>query len=133
MRYFLYSLFIVLIFFNPLAARADDAAMSSEDLMASLKGATPASVIKDATLMTMADMKVLRKGTNGWTCMVNGGVPMCVDEVGLEWVHALMSKSPPPEKISLIYMLKGDASVSNTIPSPRRRRPTAIGSRPAPI
>jgi len=123
MRYFLYSLFLVIVFFNPPAARANDAAMSSEDLMASLNGAAPASVIKDATLMTMADMKVLRKGTNGWTCMVNGGVPMCVDEVGLEWVHALMSKSPPPEKIGLIYMLKGDAGVSNTDPFAKAETP----------
>jgi hypothetical protein len=95
-------------------ARADDPAMSAEDLMTSLKGAAPDSLIKDATLMNMAGMTVVKKGTNGWTCMVHGGVPMCVDDVALDWVHALMSKSAPPEKVGLIYMLKGDAGVSNT-------------------
>jgi hypothetical protein len=123
MRFAVYTAIPATTLFAVPQARADDPAMSAEDLMASLKGAAPDSLIKDATLMNMADMTVVKKGKNGWTCMVHGGVPMCVDDVGLDWVHALMSKSAPPEKIGLIYMLKGDAGVSNTDPFAKAETP----------
>jgi hypothetical protein len=123
MRFALYLLMLTFVLLSAPEVRADDAAMSAEDLTASLKGAAPDSLIKHATLMNMADMAVVRKGTNGWTCMVHGGVPMCVDDVGLDWVHGLMSKSAPPEKIGLIYMLKGDAGVSNTDPFAKAETP----------
>jgi hypothetical protein len=95
----------------------------ADDLTSKLKGAAPANLIADASLMDMAQMKVIREGSNGWTCMVHGGVPMCVDAVGLEWVHALMAKATPPEKTGLIYMLKGDAGASNTDPFAKAETP----------
>src|SRR5437773_1039686 len=49
----------------------------------SAMSAGPAVIAKDATIMDMPSMKVLRKGTNGWTCIPDGpspGVdPMCLD------------------------------------------------------
>jgi len=34
----------------------------------------------------------------------------------MEFIHALMSHQPPPDKIGLSYMLAGDAGASNTDP-----------------
>ena len=43
--------------------------------------------------------------------------PMCVDENGLLWLHALMAKESPPEgKIGLGYMLQGETAASNIDP-----------------
>jgi hypothetical protein len=55
-------------------------------------------------------------GTNGWTCMDPGGAPMCADAGGVEWIKAYMAKGDAPQKLGFIYMLKGDAGVSNTDP-----------------
>jgi hypothetical protein len=83
--------------------------------------AAPAVVAKDATVMDMATMKVLRPGTNGWTCIPDGpspGVdPMCLDKNGMEWADAWMHhKDPPKDKMALGYMLMGGSDASNTDP-----------------
>ena len=45
-------------------------------------------------------MAVLRKGANGWSCMdPDGTAPMCADANAMEWLHALMSKGPAPQKL----------------------------------
>jgi hypothetical protein len=112
---------------KPQAAKAapppDDAA-----LIKSATAAAPAEVSKDATVMN-ADMKVIRQGTNGWTCMPDmahtpGTDPMCVDKNGMEWVHAWAKKAVPPKgKMGLGYMLMGGSDASNTDP---------FASKPAP-
>ena len=45
-----------------------------------------------------ATMKPLRKGTNGWTCIPDlprhpGPDPMCLDQNGMEWANAWMTKT----------------------------------------
>jgi len=53
----------------------------------------PPSVAKDATILDRVDVakaKVLRKGTNGWTCLPDdpgspGNDPQCLDKNGWEW------------------------------------------------
>ncbi|MGO4843792.1 hypothetical protein AB4144_67090, partial [Rhizobiaceae sp. 2RAB30] len=73
--------------------------------------AAPEAVGKNAAVVNW-DMKTLREGTNGFTCIPDDPTtpsddPMCTDENGMAWMHALMSKSTPPEgKIAFAYMLK---------------------------
>jgi hypothetical protein len=83
--------------------------------------AAPAAIAKDAAVVDMPSMKVLKPGTNGWTCIPDGpspGVdPMCLDKNGMEWAGALMSKTDPPkDKMAIGYMLMGGSDASNTDP-----------------
>jgi hypothetical protein len=83
--------------------------------------AAPAAIAKDATVVDMPSMKVLRKGTNGWTCLPDGpspGVdPMCLDKNGMAWADAWMHhKDPPKDKMAIGYMLMGGSDASNTDP-----------------
>ena len=96
--------------------------------IASALSAAPAAVSKDATVMDMATMKVLRQGTNGWTCIPDGpspGVdPMCLDKNGMEWADAWMHhKDPPKDKMGFGYMLMGGSDASNTDPFAERPNP----------
>ena len=91
------------------------------DKIKSAMSAAPLAVAQGATVMDMATMKVIKQGTNGWTCFADGpspGVdPMCLDKNGLEWAHALMNKQPPPkDKMGFGYMLAGGSDASNTDP-----------------
>jgi hypothetical protein len=100
-------------------AKAQYATMSDKELMTDLKGAAPQSVIEHATIVNMgsdSEMKVIREGSNGWTCMDPGGAPMCADQAAMEWAKAWQEKGPAPQKTGFIYMLKGDTGASNTDP-----------------
>lgn len=101
---------------GPVAPPATDA-----DKIKSALSAAPAAIAKDATVVDMPSMKVLRKGTNAWTCIPDGpspGVdPMCLDKNGMAWADAWMNhKDPPKEKMALGYMLMGGSDASNTDP-----------------
>jgi hypothetical protein len=66
-------------------------------------------------------MRTLREGTNNFTCMADdptpGKNPMCLDENGMAWAHAWMTKTEPPkDKVGFGYMLAGGATPSNTDP-----------------
>ena len=87
----------------------------------SAMSAAPDFVAQGATIMDMTSMKVIKSGTNGWTCFPDGpspGVdPMCLDKNGLDWAHALMTKqAPPKDKMGFGYMLAGGSDASNTDP-----------------
>jgi hypothetical protein len=100
-------------------AAAQRAAVTDQELMDILKDAAPAAVLKGATILNMGadgQMKAIKAGTNGWTCMDPGGAPMCADEAAMEWAKAWKSKGPAPQKLGLIYMLNGDNGTSNTDP-----------------
>jgi hypothetical protein len=102
-------------------ASAQHPSMSDQEVLESIKGAAPPNVVENATVMNMGSdgkMKVIREGSNGWTCMDPGGAPMCADKGGLEWGEAYMAKGPAPEKLGFIYMLRGDTGtgISNTDP-----------------
>jgi hypothetical protein len=101
---------------GPVAPPTTDAAKIKSAL-----AAAPAAVSKDATVMDMETMKVLRKGTNGWTCMTDGPSPgtdpMCLDKNAMEWAEAWMHhKDPPKDKMGFGYMLMGGSDASNTDP-----------------
>ena len=92
---------------GPVTPPATDA-----DKIRSALSAAPAAIAKDATVMDMPSMKVLRKGTNGWTCFPDGpspGVdPMCTDKNGMEWADAWTHhKDPPKDKMAIGYMING--------------------------
>ena len=108
---------------TPKAAAA--AAPTDAELIKSAMSAAPAAVGKGATIVAMeADgkMRVLRKGTNGFTCMPDnpatpGPDPMCGDANAMEWVHAWVGhKTPAAGKVGLMYMLEGGTDASNTDP-----------------
>ena len=96
-------------------------AAPSVDPIASAVAAAPQSIGQAATVMSL-DMKVLRKGTNGWTCFPDdpgtpGNDPMCFDKNGMAWMTALMQHKPPPKGlVGLSYMLQGGSDASNLDP-----------------
>jgi len=100
--------------------------VSDAELMELIKGAAPPAVLENATVLNMADdgsMKVIKKGSNGWTCMDPAGSPMCADAGGMEWGQAYMTKGAAPQKLGFIYMLRGDNGASNTDPYAKGETP----------
>jgi hypothetical protein len=107
------------------------AAASDEQLIKSAMSAAPAAISKNATIIAMDEhgkMRVLRKGSNGFTCMPDnpttpGPDPMCMDKNALEWATAWMEKkSPVVGKVGFMYMLAGGTDASNT--DPYAQKPT---------
>ena len=83
-------------------------------------GAAPPSLARAAAVIGH-DGKLLRKGSNGWTCMPDlpntpGRDPMCFDQAGMAWAQAWMSHKAPPPGVGLAYMLKGGSDPSNLDP-----------------
>ena len=108
---------------GPVAPPTTDA-----DKIKSALSAAPAAIASGATVMDMPTMKVLRPGTNGWTCLPDGpspGVdPMCLDKNGMEWAGAWMAhKDPPKDKMAIGYMLMGGSDASNTDPFAEKPSP----------
>ena len=95
------------------------------EMIVSATSAAPDAVSKDAMVVTMDEkmqMRTLRPGTNGWTCMPDmpnspGIDPMCMDKNGMEWAGAWMShKDPPKNAMAIGYMLMGGSDASNADP-----------------
>jgi hypothetical protein len=97
------------------------AAASDEELIKNAISAAPEAVGKNAAVMNW-DMKILREGTNGFTCMPDDtntttiNDPMCVDKNGLAFIMAIMEKKEPPPGVGFGYMLQGGGSASNADP-----------------
>jgi hypothetical protein len=94
-------------------------------LILSAMQAAPASVSRDATIVAMGahgEMRTLRRGSNGFTCMPDspttpGPDPMCMDANAMAWAMAWMGHSaPPPNTVGLMYMLAGGTDASNVDP-----------------
>lgn len=111
----------------PAAARATGPVTpptTDADMIASALSAAPEAVSRGAAVIAMdakMQMRTLRPGTNGWTCMPDrpspGVDPMCLDKNGLEWANARMAHTnPPAEKVGFAYMLMGGSDASNTDP-----------------
>jgi hypothetical protein len=109
-----------LVVLVPAAAQAQNGdAMSPSDYIAKVSQAAPAPVVKGATIVQMqkdGTMKTLQTGSNGFTCMVVGGDPMCADKNAMAWGMALMTHKTPPDVVGFAYMLAGDNGASNTDP-----------------
>lgn len=101
-------------------AHADEAKIKSA------LSAGPDSLTKNAAIQDW-DGTVLRKGTNGWTCLPdipdNGGTdPWCVDKTWLAFLDALgKNEAPTVEGLGIGYMLAGDAPVSNLRPTDKEK------------
>jgi hypothetical protein len=101
------------------------ASTDHSDPLASAMAAAPTSIGSKASIVqAQADgsMKMLRQGSNGWTCMPDnpqtpGHDPMCMDANGLKWAQAWMAhKDPPTGAVGLMYMLEGGSDASNRNP-----------------
>jgi hypothetical protein len=93
--------------------------MTDAEYAAKALAAAPKSIADGAAVVRMADdgsMKSIRKGTNGFTCMIIGTDRMCNDANSMAFMDAVMKKTAPPEKIGISYMLAGDEGASNTDP-----------------
>jgi len=122
-----YNMRLVMLCAVLVASHATYAAeeMSEQQAIKSATAAAPKAVGDYATVVTFdskGNMKTLRKGTNGFTCMPDnpgspGTDPMCLDKNGWEWALAWMSKkNPQTGKIGFGYMLQGGSDASNDDP-----------------
>jgi len=99
-------------------------------LIASAMSAAPPAIAAKATIIDMGSkgMRVVRKGTNGFTCMADnpatpGPDPMCGDANAMAWADAWINrKTPDPQKVGFLYMLAGGTDASNT--DPHAEKPT---------
>jgi hypothetical protein len=111
--------------FSQTAGMSQPAASSDADLIKSAMAAAPAAVSEHATIINLdAQMQIrtLREGTNGWTCLPDapttpGVDPMCLDRNAFQWMQAYMAKQDPPkDMIGFGYMLMGGSDASNDDP-----------------
>lgn len=120
------SALLLSVFIGTMSVGATQAAAPKTDAakIENAMTAAPPAVSRNASVVEMNEdgsMKELRKGTNGWTCVPDdpstpGNDPMCLDPSAMEWLHAYLAKSPPPDKIGFIYMLQGGWDFSNLDP-----------------
>jgi hypothetical protein len=104
------------------------AAMTPEQKIANAVSAGPTAISGEATVLDWPardgeNPVVLRKGTNGWTCLpdmptTEGSDPMCLDDVWMNWVEAYSTKTTPQiTKVGIGYMIApGGSHGSNTDP-----------------
>lgn len=93
--------------------------LSDPQYIARASSAAPIEVAKDAAIVRMdanGKMTTVRQGKNGFSCMVIGSETMCADANSMVFFDAWMKHQPPPDKLGLTYMLKGDEGASNTDP-----------------
>jgi hypothetical protein len=104
---------------------------TDDELIASAMKAAPKNVAENATIVApdaKGEMRTLRKGTNGFTCMPDnpetpGPDPMCWDKNAGDWIDAyLKHKTPPTGRTGFMYMLAGGTDASNT--DPYAKKPT---------
>lgn len=94
---------------------------SAFEKIARAQSAAHPAISADATIMDV-DGTILKKGSNGWTCMPGTKPgdkhPMCNDAVWGE-LMAAASKGEDftTDKIGISYMMQGDAHVSNSDPA----------------
>ena len=93
--------------------------LSDRAYMAEALSAAPEAVRLNARVVrpgANGAMRQLRSGSNGFTCLIMGTDKMCADANSMEFLNALMSHKPPPDKVGMTYMLAGDIGASNTDP-----------------
>lgn len=93
---------------------------ATADKIARAQSAAHPEISRDATIKDV-DGTVLKKGSNGWTCMPGtkpgDNHPMCNDAVWATVMSAAAQGTAPQiDGIGVSYMLQGDANVSNSDP-----------------
>ena len=102
---------------------------SNEWLIKTLSTAAPSFIGNNASVATY-EGKILKEGTNGWTCspgrpMSKGGYKdaqdtnaSCADIEGFKWVEAYVNGTKPDmERDAYIWMLHGDVGEDNRVSS----------------
>ena len=98
---------------------------AANDPVGSAESAAPAAIAHKASIVTVGTggaMNVVRKGSNGWTCMPDapdtpGPDPMCFDPNAAKWVDAWVHHQPVPAgTVGGMYMLEGGTDASNVDP-----------------
>lgn len=101
------------------------ASVSDQKMIQSAMKAAPKKVSAAAKIVAMeadGQMRTLREGSNGFTCMPDnpatpGPDPMCMDKVSMDWAGAWIGhKTPETGKVGFMYMLAGGTDASNTDP-----------------
>jgi hypothetical protein len=106
---------LLIILFFPLSV------IAGSDPVKSAESAGPPDLSSKATIKNW-DGKVLRQGSNGWTCLPDmpGSPqtdPWCVDKTWEAFLDAYLNKRKPSyDQVGVAYMLMGDAEVSNSDP-----------------
>jgi len=95
-------------------------AVSADQLVDSAMSAAPKSISANATIMNWK-FEVVRKGSNGWTCLPDaktpGLDPWCVNDPWVNLLKAYVKREKPTyTDIGFAYMLQGDTPVSNSDP-----------------
>jgi hypothetical protein len=129
------ALFLCIGFFVLSAASQSNTTETSTEISQALSAA-PASIAAQASVVVYGEQgrkKVLREGTNGWTCMTrdpnlpHDGIahhPSCFDKYGMEWIEDyLAGREPNPDHVGYSYMLQGGSSWSNTDPKAAKLAP----------
>jgi hypothetical protein len=99
--------------------------------------AGPSNIIKDATVAEPdghGGMRILRQGTNDFTCMPGdpsgvGMPPMCMDKVAVQWNKDFEEHKPKPTTTvpGIEYMLAGATQRSDSDPNDTISPPIKIG------
>jgi hypothetical protein len=108
----------------PAKAEAKKTGSSDAAYIAKALTAAPPGVAKGAGVARIdkdGNMQTLRESKNGFTCMVMLGNIMCADANSMAFFGAAMKQQPPPDKLGLTYMLRGDQGASNTDPSATKK------------
>ena len=85
--------------------------LSDDEYARQALAAGPEPVTKGAAVVRPeADgtMRTIREGSNDFTCLIMGTDRMCADKNSMEFIHAIMSRQPPPDQLGVAYMLGGD-------------------------
>lgn len=123
-RMFLFTLLcslMVLVCVDLLPAQSDEAKIKS-----AVSSAIP-SITDNATIMDWpsepdGELRLIREGTNGWTCLPDmpstpGNDPMCLDDPWLTWADAWMNKQDVNiSQMGFGYMLQENTAESNIDP-----------------
>ena len=102
---------------------AQDSNAETEAKIENALSAAPSSIAEDATVLDWAfdeegKFVVLREGRNGWSCLPGSPKPMCLDEVFMEWLYAVMGgQELTVTTPGFAYMLQGGEALSNSNPA----------------
>ncbi|MDX2320010.1 MAG: hypothetical protein QNK26_05360 [Moritella sp.] len=97
---------------------ADD---NADSLIKDALSAAPLA-LRDKVTVVDWNQKVLKKGTNNYTCFptpphLTGKAPMCLDGPWMAWADAWTNKKPfQANAMGISYMLAGDEGASNINP-----------------
>lgn len=120
-RHIFFFLSVLLVVSVGYFALAQDA--ETEAKIENAMSAAPSSIAQDATILDWAfddagKFVVLREGSNGWNCLPGNPKPMCLDEVFMEWLYAIMAgQELTITTPGFAYMLQGGEALSNSNPA----------------